>query len=195
MKLQQDMAPTAPPVPAGDRIPYTAPQPSGLMTVREYRFVASGDQRCLLIRWVKEADFSVDSFTFELTLLDAVGGCTGNRRITYRASDLPAAEVGVPFTMDSGIPVDEDCAGIHIRLLEVVSGSYIYRVQADRTVTVDYEAEEPWAYDGHAGEAEGLSDTITLRVVSKKAKPVRFLWLVALAALLLLMWAYVRPYL
>ena len=158
---------------------YAHPQPAGLCALREYLLTDSEEGRILLLRWVKEGDFEIDSMTFEVIMLDAIGGELGKVTVAQKDGDIPQVETGHIFTPDRGVPVDGGCVDIRVRLLEVRSGAYVYRVENGAVVT-DYEAPEPWRYDPHAGEKEHLTEEMPLRVRSKRAGKVRFLWPVAL---------------
>lgn len=173
---------------------YASPQPAGLCAVREYLLTDREGVRVLLLRWVKETEYPIDEMTFDVTMLDALGEELGTMTVTRRGSDIPAAETGHVFTPERGIVVDGGCTDVRVRLTEVRSGCYIYRVE-NGAVTTDYEAPEPWRYDPRGGEREGLTDTACLRVRSKRAGKVRFLWPAALLTVILLVYALLRPYL
>jgi hypothetical protein len=158
---------------------YAYPQPTGLCALREYLLTDSEEGRILLLRWVKEGDFGIDSMTFEVTMLDSMGNELGRVTVTQKDGDIPPVEAGHVFTPDRGVPVDGGCVDIRVKLLEVRSGSYVYRVE-NGTVIIDYDAPEPWRYDPRAGEKERLTEEKPLRVRSKRAGKVRFLWPVAL---------------
>lgn len=172
-------------------VPYTRPQPEGLVAVREYRFASVGGTRCVLLNWAKEADFSVDGFTFDLEELDAAGFCIRCTRIAYGAADVPDIARGETFVPSQGIPVSDPCVEVCIRLVTLTSGNFRYRVNGEQ-VSVDYDTPEPWVYDEKGGRAEGLSDSVSLRVLSGRRKKAKLLWpagvlfvLAVLAALLL----------
>ena len=131
---------------------YAHPQPAGLCALREYLLTDSEAGRILLLRWVKEGDFNIDAITFEVTMLDAVGGSLGCVTVTQKDGDIPPVETGHVFTPDRGIPVDGGCVDIRVRLLEVRSGAYVYRVE-NGAVVIDYDAPEPWRYDPQIGRA------------------------------------------
>lgn len=172
---------------------YTRPQPAGLCTLREYLLTDLEEGRVLLLRWVKEGDFPIDSMTFEITMLDAVGGELGRLTVTQKDGDIQPVEVGHSFSPDRGIAVDGGCMDIRMQLLEVRSGSYVYSVSG-QTVTPDYDPPEPWHYDPHAGEKEHLTEEKGMRVRSKRAGKVRFLWPAALLTVLFLLYILIRPY-
>ena len=180
---------------------YPHSQPAGLCSLREYllverleeRLADTESSRLLLLRFVKEGDFPIDSMTFDITMLDATGCEVGTTTVILRDSDIPPVEAGHSFTPDRGIPVEGGCTAIRIRMREVTSGAYVYRVEGG-TVTVDYIPPEPWRYDPHAGESEGLTEEKPLRVRSKQSGKVRHLWPVALLTALLLIYFIARPF-
>lgn len=178
---------------AAVRIPYTRPCPEGLMAVRDFLFTEAEGGRCLLLRWVKEADFEVDSFTFELEQLDAAGGCLGVIAVTYQGMDIPPIAPGETFVPERGIAVHRSCTDIRVRLTELISGSYMYRVKGNR-VEIDYRISEPWVYGMWDGREDGLSDTVSLRVVSGRRRRVRLLWPAAVLSVLLLILVILAPF-
>lgn len=173
---------------------YAHPQPAGLCALREYLLTNTDEGKLLLLRFVKEGDFTVDSMTFEITMLDAMGGELGKLPVTLRDSEIPPVETGHVFTPDVGIPVDGSCADIRLRLITVTSGDYTYRVEGG-TVTTDYTPAEPWRYDPRAGEAEKLTEERGVRVRSKASGKVRHLWPIALLTALLLLGIIAAPFL
>ena len=173
---------------------YAHPQPAGLCALREYLLTNTDEGKLLLLRFVKEGDFTVDSMTFEITMLDAMGGELGKLPVTLRDSEIPPVETGHVFTPDVGIPVDGSCADIRLRLITVTSGDYTYRVEGG-TVTTDYTPAEPWRYDPRAGEAEKLTEERGVRVRSKASGKVRHLWPIALLTALILLGIIAAPFL
>ena len=132
--------------------------------------------------------------TFEITMLDAMGGELGKLPVTLRDSEIPPVETGHVFTPDVGIPVDGSCADIRLRLITVTSGDYTYRVEGG-AVTTDYTPAEPWRYDPRAGEAEKLTEERGVRVRSKASGKVRHLWPIALLTALILLGIIAAPFL
>jgi hypothetical protein len=173
---------------------YAHPQPAGLCALREYLLTNTDEGKLLLLRFAKEGDFTVDSMTFEITMLDAMGGELGKLPVTLRDSEIPPVETGHVFTPDVGIPVDGSCADIRLRLITVTSGDYTYRVEGG-TVTTDYTPAEPWHYDPRAGEAERLTEERGVRVRSKASGKVRHLWPIALLTALILLGIIAAPFL
>ncbi|MBR5124924.1 MAG: hypothetical protein IKU90_07300 [Clostridia bacterium] len=172
--------------------PYTLPQPSGLLAVKEYLLTDMEEGRFLLLRWVRELEFPVDTLTYEIVMLDSVGAELGRKTVTHVASDIPAAEVGEAFALKRGIPVEMNCMSVRIRVTEVKSGAYVYRVVGE-AVHVDYIPQEPWKLDPKAGKKEKLTDRNPLRVRSKRTEKVSFLWPAALLAVLILVGSLVLP--
>ncbi len=175
--------------------PYPYRQPTGTVRVQDYLLTELNGRWCLLLRWVKEADMPLDGLTFELSELDAAGAVLATRRVAWVDFDLPETEVGRPFLPEQGIAVSEQCRSVRIQLSEVVSGAYVYRYRPGRPMTVAYRGEEPWVYDGRAGEKEGLSDTVDQQVCTKLGRRVRFTRLLALLTVLLLLLVILFPYL
>ncbi len=172
---------------------YTQPQPDAPVAVREYLLCDVEGVHSLLLRWLKCTDLPVDSMTFEVIELDGDGEELGRSRVTHLGTDLPPMQTGKLFTPDRAIPVDGRCRDIRIRLLEITSGYYVYRM-VQGNLTVDYDAPEAWTYDAAAGEREGLSDTVPLQVRSKwRLAPPKIGLLVA-AVLVLLVLLITYPY-
>ncbi|MBQ9151361.1 MAG: hypothetical protein IJX72_03850 [Clostridia bacterium] len=175
------------------KVSYTHPQPEGLVAVREYKLTEVDGVRCLLLRWAKEADFAVDGFTFELEELDASGACIRRAAVTYGEADIPAVAKGETFIPLQGIPVSEPCTDIRVYLTALTSGRYRYSIQGNR-VTVDYDAPEPWVYDGRGGREDGLSDRVSLRVVSSRRRKVKLIWPAAVLFVVLLLLVLLLPF-
>ena len=178
--------------------PYTLPQPEGLLRVQDYLFTEVGGCRCVLLRWVMEADFPVDAFTFELSELDAADECIGTETLTYYQRDFHNVGTGDVFVPLDGVAVEEGCASVAVRLVEVVSGQYVYRVKGTR-VEVGYRAPEYWSYDKNPGRGDRLSEEQPLRVKAKRRTRVGFILPAAVLALAVMLVAmvfpYIRPYL
>ena len=182
MMKDTDM-PNTPRPEASRREPYLHPQPDGLVSVKDYLFARVDGQACLLLRWVLETDLPVDRVTFAVRELDPAGELLDTVTVTYEGEDIPRAPRGTCFAPERGIEVHERCTDLRVILLEVSSEGYLYTFRGRRTVT-DYLPEEPWAYGETDGEAEGLSDTVPLRLSSALQSHPRFLWPVALVAFL-----------
>ena len=172
--------------------PYVHPQLGGLVTVREYRMADVDGSPCLLLKWALEADFSVDRFRFSVDELDVAGELLETLTVTCEGKDIPPLSTGECFVPPCAIRLKEACADVRIRLLEVESAGYLYKIRNGR-VTLDYEAEEPWVYGADDGVSDGLNTHTSLRVRSKMKRRVRFLWPAALLTFLLLLLAILAP--
>lgn len=174
---------------------YRYPQPAGLVAVKDYLFAHTEEGHCLLLRWVMEADFPVESFTFTVEQLDAVGDPVGQATVTCAGEDIPSVKRGECFTPERGIAVHERCSAVRIHLSEVVSEGYVYRVKGTQ-VEMDYRPDTPWRYEANGGAEDGLSDTVSLSLHSKlrdRGSRVRFLWPLALLSFLLILLIILAP--
>jgi hypothetical protein len=155
--------------------------------------MADGDgSPCLLLKWVLEADFAVDRFLFSVEELDVAGDLLETLTVTCEGADIPPVSTGECFVPPCAIRLKEACADVRVRLLEVESAGYVYRIRNGR-VTTDYAEEEPWRYVAEDGISDGLNAHMFLRVCSKMKRRVRFLWPMALLAFLLLLLAILAP--
>ena len=179
-------------------VPYNHPQPRGLVAVREFLFTEAEGERIVLLRWAMEADFPVDRMTFRLEQLDGAGTVLGRVTVTYGGGDIPRTERGGLFTPSDGIAVDRGCTDIRVKLLEAVSGQYVYRPGGDG-VAEEFLPPLPWRYDSEGGRRDGLSDEVCLKVESKRrrrmASGLKLLgFLAALLSLILMLWVILAPY-
>jgi hypothetical protein len=177
---------------ASRREPYLHPQPEGLVAVKDYLFARVDGQACLLLRWVLDTDLPVERVTFALRELDPAGEELETVTVTYEGEDIPRAPRGTCFAPDRGISVHERCTDLRVILLEVASEGYLYRRRGERMV-LDYVPEEPWVFRDTDGEEEGLSDTVPLRLTSKRRGHPRFLCPLALGAFLLTLLVILLP--
>ena len=164
---------------------YTHPQAEGLVSVQDFLLTTAESGRCVLIRWSMDAEFPVDRFTFLFKELDAAGETLSEATVTYEGLDIPPAECGELFVPEQAIAVSDRCADIHVQLVELVSGNYVYRVKGTRA-EVDYRVEDAWLYDKKAGRKEKLKKKITMRVFSKCRVKMKKRWLVTVLTVLLL---------
>ena len=176
---------------------YLLPQPQGVLRVQDYLFAEIEGTRCVLLRWVMEAEEPVDSFTFVLTELDASDNPLHTRTVTCGRADVAMVTKGSAFVPTDAIPVQEHCTAVKVQLTEVLSGNYAYCITGTR-VEVVYRPPETWVYDKRPGKEDRLSDKRPLRVIRKRAVRPRFLWpaaiLTAILMILMLVDAYIpRP--
>ena len=183
---------------------YHHPQPEGLVAVREFLFTETEGERVVLLRWILEAEFTVERFSFTLEQMDAAGVTLGLVTVTHGGKDIPPVQTGDVFTPPCGIPVDRRCVDIHVTLTEAVSGPYVYRPRRgsshSRGVEMDFQPAMPWRYDAEGGVKEGLSDEVCLAVRSKRGCKMRpgvkaAGVLAVLVSLILLVWVILSPYL
>ncbi len=171
---------------------YRYPQPEGLVALRDLLYTNRDGCRYVLLRWGMEADFKVDRFTFELTQLDFAEECLETITVTYQGMDIPSVQRGECFVAPRGIVLREKCADIRVRLVEVVSSNYVYRVKGMR-VDVEYLTPVPWEYDERGGRGDKLSDKIPLRVHSKRRGRVGFRWPAVFLSVVLLLLVMLLP--
>lgn len=172
--------------------PYTHPQPDAPVAVREYRIAEGDGVPCLFLTWALEDDVSVDGFRFAVEELDAAGDLLETLTVTCEGSDIPPVALGECFVAPRAIRLPAACADVRIRLLEVESAGYVYKIRNGRAV-LDYAEEEPWCYAAEDGVSDGLKARTSLRVRSKLKRRVRFLWPAALLTFLLLLLAILAP--
>ncbi len=176
------------------RVEYTGPDQNMPVSVKEYMLYEApreseeyrAGERFCLVRLCRRDDMRIDAVTLTLTMLDAAGVELGRRDVTFRDSDLPPAAPGELFTPEGAIPVEGRCAEVLVDIREVASGDYRYRLRRGEVV-LDYCPPMPWRYHAGSGAGAGLSDTVPLRVRSKRAGKVGWLWPIAFLSLLLLL--------
>lgn len=172
---------------------YLYPQPEGLLRVKDYLFTETEEGRCVLLRWVMEADFPVDFCTFELWELDAADECIRKTSLSYTRSDLEGLRPGDTFIPADGIPVREGCSSVRVQITAVYAANYVYSVKGTR-VEVGYRAPEHWAYDKKPGREDNLAENVPLRVVGKRRTRIRYILPAAILAVLLMTAAALLPY-
>lgn len=177
---------------ASAREPYLLPQPEGLVSLRDFLFTTAEGQRCVLLRWNLDAEFPVEAFTVKIEELDPVGEVLETVTVVYRGEDIPDIRRGESFTPERGVAVHGRCTDIRICLTELRSEGYVYTVSKGRIVQ-DFCPEEKWLYREQGGSEDGLSDEISLRVISKAGLRPRHLWPAALLSLLLLILFIIYP--
>ncbi len=171
---------------------YVHPQPEGLVSVHDFLLTTTEAGRCVLIRWSMDADFPVDRFTFLFKQMDAAGEVLGEATVTYEGLDIPPAACGELFVSEQALAVSDRCADIHVQLVELISGNYVYRVKGTRA-EVDYRVEDAWLYDKKAGRKEKLKKKISMRVFSKCRVKMKKRWLVTVLAVLFLAFVIFFP--
>ncbi len=173
---------------------YEYAQPPAPVAVREYLLTRLEGERCCLLHWLLREDIRLDRMSFTLIQLDENGEELASSEITHEAGELPTVESGHLFAPPRAIPILPRCATVRVRLRELVSDVYLYRM-TPTGVTVDYIADTAWVYDKKAPKKDKLKRRIPLRVTSKLGRRVRGVWPVALLGLLLVAWVISWPYL
>ncbi len=172
--------------------PYTHPQPDAPVAVREYRMAEGDGVPCLFLKWALEEDVPLDSFRFAVEEMDTAGDLLETLTVTCEGAEIPPVTLGECFIAPRAIRIREACADVRIRLLEVESAGYVYKIRNGR-VALDYAEEEPWCYAAEDGVSDGLNAHTSLRVRSKMKRRVRFLWPAALLTFLLILLAILAP--
>lgn len=174
--------------------PYLLPQPEGLVRVLDLLFAETSEGgRCVLLRWILESEFPVDSITFELCQLDAADNCVASDLHTYGREELANLRKGDVFVPSVGYPLDDRCAMVEVKVQEAVSDRYVYRVKGTR-VEAGYRAPEYWSYDKKPGREDDLSDKTPLRVTSKGRGRVQLLLPVVILSIVVMLLTILSPY-
>ncbi len=181
-------------------LPYDYPQPEGLLAVREYLLTTMENERLCLLRWIKEVDCELDRMQFELIQVDSNGAELARDLYKLDKDDIPAVEAGTLFSLPRALPIDARCASVRVRLLQVNSGAFTYRVQ-NNLVTVSYTVSEAWERDKkeekRSKKKKKKRDALTNErtVVPIRIKKIRFLRLAAFLTVILMAVAILDTYL
>ena len=175
---------------------YLYPQPDGLLRVKDYLFAEGKEGRCVLLRWILEAEFPVDTVRYEVEQLDAAEECCGVTSVVLTLRDFHEARPGDTFIPSEGVAVAAACTSVRVHLREVTSGTYRYRVNGTRVET-DYRFPDYWRYEKKPGQRDGLNEDTPLRVRWQRRARVGFVWPAAVLAVLVMvggvMASYIRP--
>ncbi len=179
-------------------LPYDYPQPEGLIAVREYLLTVAENERLCLLRWIKEVDCELDSMQFELIQFDANGTELARDLYKLDKSDIPSVEAGALFSLTRALPIDARCASVRVRLQQVTSGAFTYRVQ-NNLVTVSYTVGEAWERDKKEEKRSKKKKKTALTnertVAPIRIKKIRFLRLAAFLTVILMAAAILDTYL
>ena len=105
---------------------YQYSQINHFVSVKNFMFVRSKEQNCLLIRFSNYSDFTVNSMVFTVVQLDSAGTVLGKCKVVR---DGLSFAPGTTYTSEEGIVVDERCSDFKLIFSEVCSGNYVYLVQ------------------------------------------------------------------
>ena len=102
---------------------YNHPKISGFLSVGQFIFTRKEGKKCLLLRFVNEAQFRIDGVEFTVIQLDLYGKKIGRTKIKY--TDISVAPDGT-FAPERGIIVSERCVDFYVQMRSVSSRSYKY---------------------------------------------------------------------
>lgn len=129
---------------------YNHPKISGFLSVGQFIFTHKEGKKCLLLRFVNEAEFRIDGVEFTVIQLDLYGKKIGRTKIKY--TDINVAPDST-FAPERGIIVSEKCVDFYVQMRSVSSRSYRY-VFKNGEVASCYEpyADEESEYRESGGE-------------------------------------------
>lgn len=113
---------------------YKHPQIENFISVKDYLFLRENGEKYLLIRYVNEGDFTVNSMDLTLSQLATDGTVLDSRTISYKNLKI---NPGQTYTAKLGIAVDNLCTDFRVSFTHLTSGQYSYLVQG-RQITVQY---------------------------------------------------------
>ncbi len=168
---------------------YEFPQSTELVAVQEYLFTNNSGKHCCLLKWIKYADFYISSMTFDLTELDASGKELDTTRHTVYGNSIPPTGKGETFAPGVGLVVANRCKNVRVKLLEVKSDDYTYRIE-NNVVKAYYDIEPLWESDSkkeHKDRKKHLKRDADKSVRSKLGKRPFIIRLSVIVTLFLLM--------
>ena len=112
--------------------PYTYPQINKFLTVKQYIFYRKEGQKCLLLKFMNDAEFFINEFRFKLIQLNSEGKTICSQNVLFDEISVPS---GTAFTPTSRIVVDEKCSDFKIVFDYVDSGDFRYRIKRGKIVT------------------------------------------------------------
>ena len=112
--------------------PYTHSQISNFLTVKQYIFLRKNGEKCLLLKFLNETDFFMNSVKFKLVQLNSEGKVICRQNVLLDGFNLgPGAE----YMPSSRIVVNDKCADFKIVIDYVDSGYYRYRLRRGKVVS------------------------------------------------------------
>ena len=118
---------------------YQYSQVNNFITVKNYMFIRENDKKCLLIRFVNDSDFVVDSMEYVVVQLGVGGEIIKKSEVICKNMKLAPNEIYAP---DDALVVDDYCSDFKVVFSCVKSGDYVYTVREGRVV-VDYTLPDP----------------------------------------------------
>ncbi len=114
---------------------YSHPQIGGYLTLKQFILIEQDKKRCLLLRFVNEADFKINGARFILKQLDSDGQEIDRIDIDYNDMKLAPGQM---YSPNQGIVVKKECVDFKIQMLYIASGDYRY-IFENGTVTAHYD--------------------------------------------------------
>ena len=122
---------------------YKHAQISGFVTVKNYIYVKRKGKKCLLLRFLNEADFEIEGLDFTVIQLDASGNVLGESRL--RKEKLRFISGGY-YTCHDAIVMREGCHDFKVIVNEAIAQDFRYCVR-DGEVTAYYIKEREALFD------------------------------------------------
>ena len=113
---------------------YQYSQVNNYITVKNYMFLREKGKKCLLIRFVNDADFTVDSMEYVVVQFGSGGQTIDTTRVVCEKMNLAP---GAMYASNDSIVVDDYCTDFKIVFSFARSGNYVYTVR-DGRVVADY---------------------------------------------------------
>ena len=110
---------------------YTHSQIADFFTLKQYIFFRKNGQKCLLLKFVNETEFFINSVRFKLIQLDSEGKVICRQNLHFDGFTIGADCEYIPL---SRIVVNEKCADFKVVIDYVDSGYYRYRVRGGRVL-------------------------------------------------------------
>jgi hypothetical protein len=147
---------------------YQYSQADNFVTVKNYIFVHEEDQKGLLLRFVNDLGYTVDSMEYTVVQLDVNGNVIDKTKVKHTKMKLLPCEM---FVTETAITVDGRCCDFRIVFSCVRSGAYAYTVREGRVV-VDYVLPQSPLLPKRRGRIKGAK---SFRVKRRKAASKRLL--------------------
>ncbi len=167
---------------------YELMQPDAPILLQDYILTDNASGKYCLLRWIKNFEYSITSIKLELTELDDSAMTCSVRCITFTEADLTQVNLGETFVPKSGIAVDPKCVSIRVKLIELQSDAYIYRLENEKIV-IDYQITPPQP----TSKAKKRRKYKRTQLSVLKADRRLLGWAVALSVIILIL-VFVAPY-
>jgi hypothetical protein len=130
---------------------YNHPKIPGYLSVGQFIFTRKEGKKCLLLRFVNEADFRIDGAELTVIQLDMYGKKIGRTKIRY--TDINVSPAGT-FAPERGIIVSEKCVDFYVQMRSVCAKSYKYVFKNGEVASCyDPYADDEHEYrEGYGGE-------------------------------------------